>query len=283
MKTVYIYKLSTYNYFFTTAHNDTFDPTNKYEYVCNVEAEDSDEKISTLIKIFSPHNPKDKNRYDNKSSVFPSDIFDKFKEDFYEKTKEDLSTCVDVFDCENTHDVFSNVHDLKIVGTECNVNCVLIKAQPISTIDVKQFIVQQKPQIKTIVELDCALNAFTNTELEIYTVKLEISTCPYATMRNLGSYMTTIDEYYIPSLGVSYNFCGTTNILIGKTLEARYVERYWTYEKNVKFAKSTISGEKLTNILDALKSYTNFQLSIGKLFVTEPVDENTQEIHQTEL
>lgn len=287
MKTVHIYKLSTHKYFFTTVLDNTSDTTKKYEYVCDVDVEDDEQQISMVIQtiLFHDNNiEKNDENIDDKTdenvdkiqtTIIQSDKFDDCWKKFYLQMKTDLPKYSDIFYTENTHDVFSNVYNLKIAAHDYDLNFAWINAQQISTIDIKQYLSQQKPQITTVYELNCAIDAFTGNELDIFTVQLPISSNPYQTMRNRGSCMTTINEYYIPTFGISYNFEGTTNILIGDIFNDRYVERYGENEKSIKFRKTQISGEDLTNTLSALKSYTNFKLSIGKLFVPEQMDEDT--------
>lgn len=275
MRTVHIYKLSTYKYFFTTVLDNTSEANKEYEYVCDINVDDDDQQISVMIQ---KNSLRDENvdKITDEIMRIPLDQFDECREKFNSQMKTSLSTCSDVYFVENMHDVFSNVYNMRIVAKDCDINFALINSQSISTTDVKQYLLQQKPQIKTIEELDCAIDAFNESELDVYIVELPISTNPYQTMRRRGSCMTTINEYYIPSLNTSYNFYETTNILIGDTIEDRYVEKYWKDEKLVKFTKTQISGEELANTLSTLKNYTNFKLSTGKLFVREQIEENTQ-------
>lgn len=272
MKKVHIYKLSTYKYFLTTVPDNTSEVNKEYEYICNidVDVDDNNENISILI-----YTTKENETTEIKTHVIESNKFDEFKEKFDTNLKTSLqSPGLQIYHLSNTHDVFSNVYKIDVHADGASMTFIMINSQIISNISVKQYISQQKPQIKTISELDFALDSFTEKELDVYVIELPISTNPYQTMRRSGSCMTTIYEYYIPSLNISYNFYDGINILIGDTIEDRYVERYWECEKIVKFSKTKIESEKLINTLSALKSYTNFKLSVGKLFVQEHTEEN---------
>jgi hypothetical protein len=257
MKTVHIYKLSTHKYFFTTFLDNTSSNEPKdYEYIGNIDVEDNVEQLS--IYIYTQKIKDDETTTEIKCIL---DNFDDVKLHIESTIKSIANECPDVCHMSYTRNILSNVYVIDILSGEGNLQFDMINMETINTIDVKQFLSLQ-PKTNNIEILDLILDTFQPDELDVYIMSLPISTNPYQTMRRRGSCMTTIDEYYIPQLGVSYNFYdGEVNIWdngFGK--------------KHVGMVKTKISGEKLYGTLRALKSYTEFKLHVGKLFFSEPTE-----------
>lgn len=283
MITIHIYKLNKYKYFFTTVYensNSENEENKEYEYIGNVNVEDNTDKLSIHIQ---------KTKYTSENTEYKFIILDNgvLFDDSIKKLnctmKEQFLNCTNLTGynhANSTRDLFSNVYCIDYEDVDCEINFITIKSQIICNFDVNLYLNNQSPKISSIVELDALLDNFDKEELDVYIINMPISTNAYETMRNIGSCMTTIDEYHIPEFGLSYNFHDEINILFGSKIENRYREIYWSTrygeENHISLIKKTITGEKLKNTLTALKSYTNFKLNIYKLYNSVAEDENNE-------
>lgn len=245
MKTVHIYKISTFKYYLTTFYNEN---STKYKYISSIDVKNSLKHLSLCIGI--------ENRTKIKCCEISTLHFELeiFNLKHYLKT---INEFVDV-----SHDIFSNVHTTNFIN-ENFFEIIFIHNEQIFENNVDEY--HESLKIDSIEELTQKISEPIES-IDLYVMSIQISTNPRESTRRKGSCMENIYEYHIPFLNISYNFYDDdVNILIGNTICDRYIEHSFDKPTIKIVSHETLNGEKLTKILKFLKSYATFKLNAAEI------------------
>jgi len=198
LKLIYFYKLSDYKFFCTTCKSNS--NANSCIYECEVL--ENETKINLLFVSEKKNN--EENSVENKFSVVSQEEFDSYKKrllEFYNTYLENSQECR-FFNF--THDIFSNVYFADILISESfeQISSYMIENEQILNISFEDYTIALNT-IDSFQKLNDVLEIFVDEELEINVIDQTISTNPYQTMRNSGSCLTQITEYYIPKFTAS--------------------------------------------------------------------------------
>lgn len=263
MKSVYIHKISQYNYFFTFV-KPTCEHTErnaKYKFMGEIQVEDDVIVMSLHITHFKGNGKTEEinisklDNYEKSLRLFTADVNKSIEEKI-----------INVFYYCNKCNIFSNICRTDIAYESGYLISIFIPPQEIFSIDLDTYVANQStifPFVNNVTELSNLLNKFDENELKVYIINLPISVSDFRRWHSKN-----IDEYHIPKLGLSYNCSDGLNVLFGNNLDERYIQSSEKTEKPVEIKKEIIlKGEDLKNILDSLKDYVKHQLNVHKLFL----------------